>query len=86
MRIAISFLYAAMVAACAVHQPPADHASLFQAETDRVRVEFGFPGITAACVFKDGTVVTAASRCLSRILSHFFVNCSINSGPFQRPG
>jgi CubicO group peptidase (beta-lactamase class C family) len=50
-----------MLAACAVHHPSADHAALFQAETDRVRVEFGFPGITAACVLEDGTVVTAAS-------------------------
>ena len=50
-----------MLAACAVHHPPADHALRFQAETDRVRVEFGFPGITAACVLKDGTVVTAAA-------------------------
>ena len=50
-----------MLAACAVHHPPGDHASLFQAETDRVRVEFGFPGITAACVMKDWTVVTATS-------------------------
>ncbi|MEX1299656.1 MAG: serine hydrolase domain-containing protein [Desulfotignum sp.] len=61
MRTAISILCAAMLAACAVHHPPADHTSRFQAETDRVRVEFGFPGITAACVLKDGTVVTAAS-------------------------
>jgi D-alanyl-D-alanine carboxypeptidase len=61
MRTAISILCAAMLAGCAVHHPPADHASLFRAETDHVRVEFGFPGMTAACVLKDGTVVTAAS-------------------------
>jgi D-alanyl-D-alanine carboxypeptidase len=61
MRTAISILCAAMLAACAVYHPPVDNASRFQTETDRVRVELGFPGITAACVLKDGTVVTAAS-------------------------
>ena len=50
-----------MFAACAVHQPLADHPSRFQHETDRVRVEFGFPGMTAAYVLEDGTVGTAAS-------------------------
>ncbi len=61
MRTAISILCAAMLAACAIHQSPADHTTQFQAETDRVRIEFGFPGITAACVLEDGTIVTAAS-------------------------
>ncbi|MFO7910689.1 MAG: hypothetical protein R6V15_00845 [Desulfotignum sp.] len=61
MRAAISILCAAMLAACAVHHPPADHASRFQTETDRVRIEFGFPGMTAAYVLEDGTVGTAAS-------------------------
>jgi len=50
-----------MLAACAVHHPPADHASQFQSESDRVREEFGFPGLTAAYVLEDGTVGTAAS-------------------------
>ncbi len=50
-----------MLAACAIHQPPADHTSRFQAETDRVRAEFEFPGMTAAYVLEDGTIGTAAS-------------------------
>ncbi len=61
MRTAISILCAAMLTACAVHQPPADHPTQFQAEIERVRVEFGFPGMTAAYVLNDGTVDTAAS-------------------------
>jgi D-alanyl-D-alanine carboxypeptidase len=61
MRAAFSILCAAMLAACAIHQPPAEHASRFQAETDRVRVELGFPGMTAAYVLEDGTVGTAVS-------------------------
>jgi D-alanyl-D-alanine carboxypeptidase len=61
MRTAISILCAVMLAACAVQLPPADHASRFQTETDRVRIEFGFPGMTAAYVLEDGTVGTAAS-------------------------
>ncbi len=61
MRTAISILCAAMLAACAIHQPPAEHASRFQAEIDRVRAEFEFPGMTAAYVLEDGTIGTAAS-------------------------
>ena len=61
MRTAIAIICFTMLAACAVHQPKADHASLFQAETDRVREEFGVPGMTAAYVLADGTVGTAAS-------------------------
>ena len=61
MRTVIAIICAAMLAACAGHQPKTDHASLFQAETDRVWEEFGFPGMTAAYVLEDGTVGTAAS-------------------------
>ncbi|MFO7963703.1 MAG: serine hydrolase domain-containing protein [Desulfobacterales bacterium] len=61
MRAAILIFCAAMLAACAIHTPAADHASQFQTETDRVRVKFGFPGMTAAYVLEDGTVGTAAS-------------------------
>ena len=61
MRTAISILCAVMLAACTVHQPPADHFTQFQAEIDRVRIEFGFPGMTAAYVLEDRTVGTAAS-------------------------
>ncbi len=50
-----------MLSACAVQQPPADHASRFQTEIYRVRIQFGFPGITAAYVLGYGTVGTAAS-------------------------
>ena len=61
MKAAISILFAVVLAAGAAHHPPADHASLFQTEIDRVRVEFGFPGMTAAYVLEDGTFGTAAS-------------------------
>ena len=61
MRTALSIVCVAMFAACAVHQPPTDLSSRFQAETDRVRIQFRFPGMTAAYVLHDGTVGTAAS-------------------------
>ena len=61
MRAFISIFCAAMLSACAVHQPKADHDSRFQAETDRVRLQLGFPGMTAAYFLADGTVGTAAS-------------------------
>jgi D-alanyl-D-alanine carboxypeptidase len=50
-----------MLAACAAHKPLTDRASQFQAEVDRVRVKFKFPGMTAAYVLQDGTVGTAGS-------------------------
>jgi len=61
MRPAISFFCAVLLAACAIHQPPEDHASLFQTETDLVQEKFGFPGMTAAYVMEDGTIGTASS-------------------------
>lgn len=51
---------AAALAACAP-LPPDDHAARFRAELDRVRLQFGFPGMTAAYVLGDGTTGTAAS-------------------------
>lgn len=61
MRAVILIVCAAMLSACAAHQPFQDHVSRFQTETNRVRIEFGFPGMTAAYVLSDGTVGTAAS-------------------------
>ena len=58
---AILIVCAVMLSACAAHQPFPDHTSRFQTETNRVRIEFGFPGMTAAYVLSDGTVGTAAS-------------------------
>jgi len=46
--------------ACA-HQPAADRATRFQIEIDRLRAQYGFPGMTAAYVLRDGSGGTAAS-------------------------
>jgi len=53
-------LCATAVSAC-VTIPPADHAGRLQGELDRVRMEFGFPGMTAAYVLGDGSIGAAAS-------------------------
>jgi len=60
MRIVYWFVCAAVLAACA-HQSTADRATQFQAEVERIRVQYGFPGMTAAYVLRDGTVGGAAS-------------------------
>lgn len=53
-------LLATLLAACA-SQPATDRATRFQAEIDRIRQQYGFPGMTAAYVLRDGTSISAAS-------------------------
>lgn len=61
MRAALAAVCAVVLSSCTFHPLPAKQASQFRAELDRVRVEFGLPGITAAYILSDGTVETAAS-------------------------
>jgi len=61
MRAALAAVCAVMLSSCTFHPFPANQASQFRAELDRVRVEYGFPGMSAAYVLSDGTVGTAAS-------------------------
>lgn len=60
MRAVLGMVCVAALAACAT-QPSAPLHARFQAELDRVRLQFGFPGMTAAYVLTDGTSGTAAS-------------------------
>ncbi|MGW8247113.1 MAG: serine hydrolase domain-containing protein [Acidiferrobacterales bacterium] len=60
MRIVLWFICAVALTACA-HQPAVDRAARFQAEIDHIREQYGFPGMTAAYVLRDGTSGTAAS-------------------------
>lgn len=60
MRAVVWIVCAAALAACAMPSLT-DQDTRFQAELDQVRVQFGFPGMTAAYVFSDGTSGTAAS-------------------------
>jgi D-alanyl-D-alanine carboxypeptidase len=60
MRKILWIVCVAAVAAC-VSMPSADHTAPLQAELDRVRTEFGFPGMTAAYLLGDGTGGAAAS-------------------------
>ena len=60
MRALLWAVCAAVLSACA-HQPAADRTTRFQTEIDRIREQYGFPGMTAAYVMSDGTSGTAAS-------------------------
>lgn len=60
MRAIRNFVCAAVCIAC-VSMPLAAHTAPLQAELDRVRKEFGFPGMTAAYLLEDGTCRAAAS-------------------------
>jgi len=68
MRAVLWILLAAVLSSCLASfasQPAPDNpetgASRFQAETDRIREEFGFPGMTASYVLKDGKSGHASS-------------------------
>ena len=50
----------ALLTAC-VAQPTTNRATLFQAEVDRIRQQYHFPGMTAAYVLRDGASGSAAS-------------------------
>ena len=60
MRAVWCMVFAAALTACA-NQPTTDHANRFQTEVDRIRVQYGLPGMTAAYVLRDGTQGTTAS-------------------------
>lgn len=60
MKAVLGMICAAVLAAC-VAQPRVAPTAPFQAELDRVRLQFGFPGMTAAYVLSDGTSGAAAS-------------------------
>lgn len=60
MRALLWVVCAAVLSACA-HQPAADRATRFQTEIDRIREQYGFPGMAAAYVLSDGTSGTTAS-------------------------
>ncbi|WP_155999679.1 hypothetical protein [Thioalkalivibrio sulfidiphilus] len=60
MKVMLWMVCVAAVAGCGTI-PSDDHAGRFQGELDRVRAEFGFPGMTAAYVLNDGSSGTVAS-------------------------
>lgn len=60
MRKLLWLVFTITVSACS-HQPTFDHAKHFQSEVDVIREQYGFPGITAAYVLKDGTSVSATA-------------------------
>lgn len=61
MRSVLSAVCVVVSSSCSFPSLFTNQASQFRAELDRVRVEFGLPGITAAYVLSDGTAGTAAS-------------------------
>ena len=60
MRAALWIVYGVVLAACA-NLPATDPAPRFQAEVNRIQKQYGFPGMTAAYVLRDGSNGAAAS-------------------------
>jgi len=58
--VAPIILMATFLVACA-SQPATDRAKHFRAEVDHIRKQYGFPGMTAAYVLRDGTSASVAS-------------------------